>query len=295
MGEIGKITGKRPPLGAHTSIAGGVFTAIRQGVEIEADVVQIFSKNQRQWLGKPYSEEELETYFKEREETGIHPVVIHDSYLINLASPKKDILEKSIQAFADELQRGITLKIPYVLTHPGSHLGEGESFGIKQIGESLKQCWEMAGDDNIMIILETTAGQGTNLGYTFEQIRDMIDSSGIEPHVGVCIDTCHIFAAGYDIRSKEAWEQTLDRFDEVIGLSKLKLFHLNDSRHELGSRKDRHARIGEGFIGKEGFETLLNNSRVNHLPMILEIPGGLEAYREDLILLRTFRNAIDKS
>lgn len=277
----------RPPLGAHTSIAGGVFNAIVHGEEIGADVVQIFSKNQRQWLGKYYTDEELAQYFAKIEETGIRPVIIHDSYLINLASPKKDILEKSIEAFADELRRGVTLKIPYVLTHPGSHLGSGEDAGVKQVGVSLRQCWEMAGDPFVMILLETTAGQGTNLGYTFEQLRDMISHSGIEEHVGVCIDTCHIFAAGYDIRTPEAWDKTLETFDRVIGLAKLKGFHLNDSRHEPGSKKDRHERIGKGYITAAGFEIIVNDSRVNHLPMILEIPGGDAAYAEDLKVLRS--------
>ena len=286
MASTPKSHSPRPPLGAHTSIAGGVFNAIIHGAEIEADVVQIFSKNQRQWVGKPYSESELEEYFRQIETTGIRPVLIHDSYLINLASPNEETLQKSIEAFADELRRGITLKVPYVLTHPGSHTGSGETTGVKTVAESLRKCWEMAGDEAVMILLETTAGQGTNLGYTFEHLRDMIALSGIEAHIGVCIDTCHIFAAGYDIRTAEAWEHTLNTFDRVIGLSNLKAFHLNDSIHELGSRKDRHERIGKGQISTEGFRVILNDRRVNHLPMILEIPGGNPAYAEDLRLLR---------
>lgn len=276
-----------PPLGAHTSISGGVFNAIKEGQEIGADVVQIFSKNQRQWSARSYSEEELEEYFRLREETGIEPVMVHDSYLINLASPKKETLKKSHAAFIDELQRTSTLKIPYLVTHPGSHTGSGETEGVKQIAESLKQCWESAEVSDVIILLETTAGQGTNLGYTFEQLRDMIALSGIEDHLGVCIDTCHIFAAGYDIRFAECWEKTIEEFDRVIGLPKLKAFHLNDSLKEFASRKDRHARIGQGEIGVGGFRAILNDPQVNRLPMVLEIPGGIEAYREDLILLRS--------
>jgi len=276
-----------PPLGAHTSISGGVFNAIKEGQEIGADVVQVFSKNQRQWSGRWYSEEELETYFRLQEETGIEPVMVHDTYLINLASPKKEMLEKSIAAFIDELQRTSTLKIPYLVTHPGSHTGAGEAAGIQQVAESLKRCWESAGVADLIILLETTAGQGTNLGYKFEHLRDMIALSGIEAHLGVCLDTCHIFTAGYDIRTPEAWENTLREFDKIIGLSKLKAFHLNDSLVEFASHKDRHARIGQGEIGAGGFRAILNDSRVNHLPMVLEIPGGIDAYREDLALLRS--------
>jgi len=277
-----------PHLGAHTSISGGVFNAINEGQEIGAEVVQIFSKNQRQWSGRWYSEEELETYFRLREETGVEPVLVHDTYLINLASPQKETLEKSITAFVDELRRTSTLKIPYLVTHSGSHTGSGEAAGIRQVAESLKRCWKSAGVTDVTILLETTAGQGTNLGYKFEHLRDIVALSGIEKHLGVCLDTCHIFAAGYDIRTPEAWENTLREFDNIIGLSKLKAFHLNDSLVEFASRKDRHARIGQGEIGAEGFSAILNDPRVNHLPMILEIPGGIDAYREDLILLRSF-------
>ncbi len=277
-----------PPLGAHTSIAGGVFNAIKNGEKIAADVVQIFSKSQMQWKGRDYSQEELEKYFQLQKETGIHPVVIHDSYLINLASPEKEKLNKSIKAFIDEMQRAAILKIPYLLTHPGSHMDAGETAGVKQVARSLKQVWESAGEDNVEILLEATAGQGSNLGYKFEHLRDMIALSGIETHLGVCIDTCHIFAAGYDIRTAESWDKTIREFDSIIGLKKLKLFHLNDSLKPLGSRVDRHRRIGQGEIGDAGFKAIINDPRVYHLPMILEVPGGLEAYKEDIALLRSF-------
>ncbi len=275
-----------PLLGAHTSIAGGVFNAIKIGEEIGAEVVQIFSKNQRQWGGRPYSEEELETYFRLREETGIQPVMVHDTYLINLASPEPETLNKSLAAFIDEIQRTSTLKIPYLVAHPGSHAGAGEKTGVRRVAESLRRCWESAAAPGVIILLETTAGQGSNLGYTFAQLRDMIALSGIEAHLGVCIDTCHIFAAGYDIRSAEGWEKTVQEFDRVIGLPKLKAFHFNDSLHAPGSRKDRHERIGRGEIGAEAFRLILNDARVNRRPMILEIPGGREADKEDLELLR---------
>jgi len=275
-----------PLLGAHTSIAGGVFNAVKIGQEIGAAVIQIFSKNQRQWSGRPYSEEELETYFRLREETGIHPALVHDTYLINLASPEPETLKKSLAAFTDEIQRTSTLKIPYLVAHPGAHAGSGEEAGVRRAAESLRRCWESAAASGVMILLETTAGQGSNLGYTFAQLRDMIALSGVEAHLGVCVDTCHVFAAGYDIRSAEGWEKTVQEFDRVIGLPKLKAFHFNDSLHPLGSRKDRHERIGRGEIGAEAFRLILNDARVNRRPMILEIPGGRDADKADLDLLR---------
>ncbi len=277
----------RPPLGAHTSIAGGVFNAIRIGREIGADVVQIFSKNQMQWQGRWYTEEELAEYFRLIEETGVRPMLIHDAYLINLAGPRQPTLRKSIEAFADELRRAAVLKIPYLLTHPGSHLGEGEAAGIARVAESLRIAREMAGAPEVHILLEVTAGQGTNLGYRFEHLRDIIAQSGMEEILGVCIDTCHIFAAGYDIRTPEAWEATVEEFDRVIGLGKLRAFHLNDSQKPLGSRRDRHARIGQGELGPQAFANVVNDPRVNHLPMVIEIPGGPKVDKEDIALLRS--------
>ncbi len=274
-------------IGAHTSIAGGVFNAISNGEKIDADVVQIFSKSQRQWEGREYTDEELAEFFQLQIETGIKPVVIHNSYLINLANPDPAKREKSIAAFCDEMRRAGILKVPYLLTHPGSHLGSGEAAGVETIAKSLKETWERSAVPDVKILLEATAGQGTNLGNRFEHIRDMLDQSGIASHLGVCIDTCHIFAAGYDMRTAEDWEKTITTFDEIIGLDKLRLFHLNDSAKPFDSRRDRHSRIGQGEIGIEGFRALMNDVRVSHLPMILEVPGGLDGYREDIALLRS--------
>lgn len=280
-------------IGAHTSIAGGVFNAISNGEKIDADVVQIFSKSQRQWEGREYHAEELAQFFQLQAENGIRPVVIHNSYLINLANPDPAKREKSIKAFCDEMRRAGILQIPYLLTHPGSHLGSGESTGVTQIARGLKETWERSKIPSVEIILETTAGQGSNLGNRFEHIRDIIDQSGIEDHLGVCIDTCHIFAAGYDMRTAESWEETISEFDRIIGLDKLRLFHLNDSAKPFDSRRDRHSRIGQGEIGIEGFRALMNDNRVANLPMILEVPGGLDGYREDIALLRSLVTASD--
>ena len=275
-----------PPLGAHTSIAGGVFQAIRAGREIRADVVQIFSKNQMQWRGRWYSTEELETYFRLIEETGIRPVTIHTAYLINLASVKEPVARRSFEAFVDELLRAHTLKVPFLVLHPGSHLGEGEPKGVQTVARQLRRGFEASGVDSVTVLLESTAGQGTNLGYRFEHLRDIIAASGCEERLGVCLDTCHLYAAGYDLRTPEAWEQTFTRFDALIGREKLHAFHLNDSLKPLGSRRDRHARIGQGELGRSAFQVLLNDPRLEAVPMILEVPGGNAAYAEDLLLLR---------
>ena len=276
----------RPPLGAHTSTSGGIFNAISEGKEIAADVVQIFSKNQRQWVGKEYSEDDLEKFCQTIDETGVKPVMIHTSYLINLCSPKADIESKSMDALIDELRRAHTLKIPYVVQHPGSHLDTGEMAGIKKIAENIKLCFDKAGVRDVKLLLETTAGQGTNLGYKFEHLRDIIDQSGVEDKLGVCLDTCHVFGAGYDIRTKQDWQSTLNEFDIIIGIPKLKGFHFNDSLNGVGTRKDRHARIGKGEIGTTAFRHIMQDGRFKEIPMILEIPGGTEAYAEDLKVLR---------
>ncbi len=273
-------------LGAHTSIAGGLTRAFEEGEEIKADVIQIFSKNQRQWLGKAYSEADLATYREKRAVSNIEPVMIHTSYLINLASDNPDTLAKSIDALVDELQRAHVLQIPYVVLHPGSHLGAGEAEGIAAIAKNLRIVFERAEIDDVTVLLEITAGQGTNLGYRYEHLRDIIAQCHYPQQTAVCVDTCHMFAAGYDIRTPAAWDNAITEFDNVIGLGKLKGFHFNDSKHPLGSKKDRHERIGQGEIGETGFRNILQDKRVNHLPMILEVPGGLEAYKADIELLR---------
>jgi deoxyribonuclease-4 len=279
-----------PPLGAHTSIAGGVFHAIYSGSEIGCEVVQIFSKNQMQWRGRSLSSEEVAKFQRAIAETGVIPMVVHDSYLINLAGPSRLIYRKSLEALTDELQRCETLQIPYLVMHPGSHLGQGEQRGLAQLADALGQCYEKAGVANTAVLLETTAGQGSNLGYNFKQLKFLMDHSGLKERIGVCLDTCHVFAAGYDLRSKKAWESSKRKFDRIIGLENLKIIHANDSKRELGSKVDRHARIGEGKIGLKGFSILIKDPDLQKIPFILEIPGGDEAYREDLLLLRDMRN-----
>ncbi len=275
-----------PPLGAHTSIAGGLHNALHAGREIGCDVVQIFSKNQIQWKGKPLLDENVENFKSVMEETGVKPATVHDAYLINLGATNPVTYQKSYHAFVDELQRCEALGLPYLVMHPGSHMGDGETAGLDQIARSIQQAYSASGIERTIILLENTAGQGTNLGYRFEQLKYLIDHSGLDDKISVCLDTCHLFAAGYDIRTAEKWKQVRAEFDRVIGLEKLKAFHLNDSKREFDSRVDRHARIGEGEIGLEGFRAIVNDSDLRQIPMILEIPGGLQAYKKDLEILR---------
>jgi len=261
-----------PKIGAHMSIAGGVSRALDRGEELGLDTIQIFTKNANRWEGKPITEDERRRFLRRKEETGMDPVVAHDSYLINLASPEREMFERSFAAFEKEIAQCRRLEIPYLVMHPGGHLGSGESRGIDQVGEAIRVALLESDDQNLLVLLETTAGQGTQLGYRFEHLRDIMARIDMPERVGVCLDTCHIFAAGYDIRTREACEAVLEMFDRVVGLNHLYVVHVNDSKRELGSRVDRHEHIGQGKIGEEAFACLLNDNRLDGLPFILETP-----------------------
>jgi len=261
-----------PKIGAHMSIAGGVSRALDRGEELGLDTIQIFTKNANQWLGRAITDEERDRFQRRKEETGIDPVIAHDSYLINLASPDREMFEKSLDAFEDEIHRCHRLEVPYLVMHPGAHLGTGESRGIRQIGEAIRVAVLEREEQAVCILLETTAGQGTQIGYRFEHLRDIMAEVNMPERLGVCLDTCHIFAAGYDFRSGETYEETMARFDDVIGLEALRVVHVNDSKKELGSRVDRHEHIGRGRIGEAAFGFFLNDARLADLPFILETP-----------------------
>jgi len=283
-----KETKKGPLLGAHMSIAGGVDKALLQGQEAGCDVIQIFTKSSRQWAAAPYSKEEVESFFRNQKETGIVTVIAHDSYLLNLGSPDPALKKKSIRAFVDEMERCESLAIPYLVAHPGAHMGAGEEAGIKSIAGSLDAIHSGCPGYGVKIALEITAGQGSNLGYRFEQIRSIIDATKESDRLGVCFDTEHAFAAGYDIRTREGYERTFSEFDEIIGLKLIAAFHLNDSKREFHSRVDRHEHIGKGHIGSPAFRLLMNDRRFWGLPMCLETPKGpdLKEDKENLKLLR---------
>ena len=283
------VTRSGPLLGSHMSIAGGVDKAFLEGKKAGCDVMQIFTKSSRQWAAQPYTKEEIQSYHANQKESGIATVIAHDSYLLNLGSPDKVLQKRSVRAFIDEMERCETLSIPYLIAHPGAHVGSGEEEGIKAIGRSLDEIHQGCAGFKVKIALEITAGQGSNLGYRFEQIRNMIDATKESDRLRVCFDTEHAFAAGYDIRTKEGYERTFVEFDEAIGLKLLAAFHLNDSKKEFHSRVDRHEHIGKGHIGVEAFRLLMNDRRFWGLPMCLETPKepDLKEDVENLTLLRS--------
>ena len=280
--------------GAHMSISGGLHKAFGHGERAGCDTIQIFSKNQQQWRAKPLAEQDIALFKAERQRTGFGPIIVHDSYLINLASPSDELWEKSIAAFADELERCAALGIPYLVTHPGAHTGSGEAAGLAREAAALNRLLDAATGGDVMILLETTAGQGSCLGYRFEQLARLIELTSHAERLGVCVDTCHILAAGYDIRTAEACAATFEEFDRVVGLGRIKAFHLNDSQKELGSRVDRHSHIGAGCVGLEGFRAIVNDPRFAELPMILETPKG-EDLAEDIENLAKLRELIAPS
>ncbi len=276
-------------LGAHVSIAEGVHLAPGRGQEIGCETIQIFSKNQRQWKAKPLEEEEARAFRQAVKETGMRGVMIHDSYLINLADPVTDNLEKSRAAFVEEMERAQRLGVRYLIFHPGAHKGEGEEAGLARIAESLDACAKAADASDVVMCLEATAGQGTALGYRFEHLRAVREAVRDPSRVGYCLDTCHLFAAGYDIRDAEGYEAVMHHAKGVLGVENIKAFHLNDAKRELGSRVDRHEHIGKGEIGLEGFRLLVNDPRFREVPGALEIPGEQEDFRANLELLKSLR------
>jgi deoxyribonuclease-4 len=291
-----KTKGKKrrgPLLGAHMSIAGGVGNALLAGKKVDCEAIQIFTKSSRQWAARPYTEEEIGQFKINRKKTGITSVIAHDSYLLNLGSPDSALRIRSIAAFIDELERCEILGVSNLIAHPGAHVGTGEAAGIKTIAKSLNEVHTACPGYNAKVTLEITAGQGSNLGYRFEQIASIIDATKQSDRVRVCFDTEHAFAAGYDIRTKEGYERTFDEFDDAIGIDLLAAFHLNDSKKEFNSRVDRHEHIGKGFIGVEAFRLLMNYERFWGLPMCLETPKGpdLKEDQENLTLLKSLIRA----
>jgi deoxyribonuclease-4 len=283
-----------PLLGAQMSIAGGVGNALLLGKKVGCDAIQIFTKSSRQWASKPYSKEEIDFFLRNRKETGIRSVIAHDSYLLNLGSPDGALRKRSLAAFIDELERCEMLGVSHLVAHPGAHVGAGEAQGIKTIARSLNEVHKACPGYNAKVALEITAGQGSCLGYRFEQIGRIFDAVHDNDRLRVCFDTEHAFAAGYDIRDREGYERTFSEFDDAIGIERLAAFHLNDSKRELNSRVDRHEHIGKGQIGTEGFRVLLNDKRFWGLPMCLETPKGPDL-KEDKVNLALLRSLLTKN
>ncbi len=278
-------------LGAHTSISGGLYLAAERGQAMGCEAIQIFSKNQRQWQAKPLTDEDVDAFKAAVKRAGLASVVIHDSYLINLADPMEENLAKSRAAFVEEMERAQRLAVPYLIFHPGAHKGEGEDFGIGRIAESLDYCVEAATASEVTLLIETTAGQGTALGYRFEHLRDIRDSVLDPSRVGYCFDTCHLFAAGYDISTTDGYELVMAGASEILGLGNVKAFHLNDSKREFGSRIDRHEHIGRGEIGLTAFQLVVNDDRFGDIPMVLETPGEESEFERNLNLLKNLRES----
>ena len=259
-------------LGAHVSVAGGVDTSFKRAVELNCTAFQIFTKSNRQWKAKPLNPEEIERYHEQQVETGITPVICHASYLLNLGTADDAVWQKSIEALIVELERCERLKIPYLVIHPGAHLKAGVEAGLARVSQGLDIVHERLPEVEVKVAVEITAGQGTTLGSTFEEINQIITACQQSDRLAVCFDTCHALAAGYEFRTPESYRTMIDTFDQVVGIDRLTVIHVNGSVKDLGSRVDRHTHIGEGCIGLEPFGYFLNDARFQKVPFLLETP-----------------------
>jgi deoxyribonuclease-4 len=276
------------------SIAGGCDRAVRSAHAFGFETVQLFTKNNNQWNAPPLSDAQVEAFRRALEETGIVDPVAHTSYLINMASPDDALWKKSIDAMTVEVERCARLGIADLVVHPGAHMGSGEDAGLGRVAAALDRVIEATAGCAVTIDLETTAGQGSCLGHRFEHLAAILERAADRSRLGVCVDTCHIFAAGYSFDTRERYDETLDEFDRSVGLGLVRVWHLNDSRREHASRVDRHAGIGAGCIGLEPFRFLVNDPRFRSLPMILETPKGIEEGEElDARNLRTLRGLVE--
>lgn len=279
-------------LGAHMSISGGLELAVERIADVGGTALQIFSRNQRQWKVKPLTDAEIEAFKTARDKWGGYPVSVHDSYLINMASPEDDKRSRSENAFSMEMRRTENLGIEYLVTHPGSHLGKGTEYGIELYARTIDLAIEKSETAMVTVLLENTAGQGTNLGSTFEELAEIMEKSKYPERLGICFDTCHAFAAGHDFRTPETYKSFFERVDTLAGLDKIKFFHLNDSLNTFGSRKDRHTHIGRGEIGPVPFGLLLKDEVFLNVPKVIETPkksSGSDELEDDRINLRVLR------
>ncbi len=268
-------------IGAHLSIEGGVHRAIERGIELGCKTVQLFLRNNNRWKGRELEDWETERFKYLAKESGISPLIAHAIYLINLSSPERNHLSKSITAVIEDLRKCLILQIPYLILHPGFHIGSGEREGIKRFAnylrEIIKEC------EGVEILVENSSGGGTQIGWSIEQLKEIIDRA--EGESGICIDTCHLFSAGYPIHNREGFESTMDEIKRKIGFERIKVIHVNDSKRECGSRIDRHEHIGEGKIGEDGFRFFLNFKPFRNLPFIIETPKEKDERGLDMDIL----------
>jgi deoxyribonuclease-4 len=278
-------------IGAHVPVTGGLHHAPANGRAIEAEAIQIFTRSQLQWRSRPVSDEEARAFRAAFAESGVRSVMTHGSYLVNLAALDGEILGKSRAAFLGDMERCHALGVPYLVFHPGAHMGAGLEAGLDAVAASLNEILDRAQGLAVEPLIEVTAGQGTCLGHRFEEVAGILSRLRAPERVGVCLDTCHLYAAGYDIATLEGYESTLDELARHVGLAKVKAMHLNDAKKGLGSRLDRHAHIGEGFLGLETFRRIVNDRRFAGVPMVVETPGPLAVWKKEIALLRGLRAA----
>jgi deoxyribonuclease IV len=280
-------------LGAHQSIAGGYYKAVELAHRLKCDCVQVFTKNNNQWRAKDLTDEDVRLFKGKLKELGVKHPLAHDSYLINLASPDPLLWKKSVDSFVMEMFRANRLGIPYLVTHPGAHTTSSEEVGLAAVVRALDETHRQTRGIKTKCLLETTAGQGSCIGCKFEQLATIMHAVQDPDRLGVCVDTCHIFAAGYPISTEKDYMATIRALDKTVGLKLVRAIHVNDSLKPLGSRVDRHAHIGRGMIGKEAFRLLVNDKRFSKVPMYLETPKGEENGKNlDSINLRTLRRLI---
>jgi deoxyribonuclease-4 len=274
-----------PLLGAHVSTSGGLAKAPARGREIRADAIQIFTRNQVQWRAKPIAAEEAADFRAALGDSGLRRVVAHASYLVNLASPDPQALRRSREAFLADMERCEALGVSHLIFHPGAHLGSGEDAGLTTVAQSLDWVLERAGNA-VRPLIEVTAGQGSCVGHSFEHLASILARTRRADRVGVCLDTCHMLAAGHDIATRLGYRRSFGQFGRTVGFDKLEAFHLNDAKRPLGSRLDRHECIGKGFLGRATFRRLVRDRRFRGTPMILETPAGMAGWKKEIALLR---------
>ena len=276
-------------IGAHTSAAGGVHNALYEGKDIGANTIQLFTANQRQWKTRSLSQDEIHLWMKALDETGMQQIMSHDSYLINLGSPDPEILARSKKAFREEIIRCMQLGISFLNFHPGAATNGTKEDCLRRIVESVLEMKDLfSGKEPLRLLIEATAGQGSTVGSRFEELGFLVEHLERHIPIGVCVDTCHIFAAGYDLRTEEQVTATFETFDQIVGLKHLYALHVNDSQKDVGSRVDRHEEIGNGMIGIDGFKAMMLHPHLKKLPKYLETPGGTAGWKREIALLRSF-------
>ncbi|OUU24465.1 MAG: hypothetical protein CBC13_03445 [Planctomycetia bacterium TMED53] len=273
-------------LGSHLSVSGGPWKAVEEAIELDIRALQIFTKNASRWVQKPIDPKHVEKFHAAIAEWGSHPLLSHDSYLINLASPKEELFQKSIAAFTDELERAELLGLDFLVMHPGAHVGSGVEAGIERIAVGMRESFERVPYVKTRVLLENTAGGGSTMGRSFEELRDLLAAIDTPERTGTCIDTCHMFAAGYELRTEEGYQETMKKLDKVLGARRVFALHLNDSKGDLGSHLDRHMHIGDGLIGKKGFQFVMQDDRFAGIPKILETPKVEDMDQQNLSLLK---------